>query len=320
MVPIAEAGDAGGSIRIPAAWCGCFGFKPSAGVVPSVCRPDAWTATHPYCCSGPVSTNVEDARTILARMQGYDDRDPISVPLNLFSRNMIRDLKPLRVGVTFDFGGLFPIEDVVVKAVSDAGNQLRFSGMVVEPANFNFKYSREEYEEWWLRSITVDNALDMEEWKKQGYDLRKDHADEVPEGFLYWTEKALNSTMHDYRKFHEIRTEILDAHLKAFENFDVIIAPVSGCQPAKNAKEFGHTQGPEYIAGEKVNPTIGFACTYLENMIGFPACSIPAGYDANGLPTGLQIIGKRYEDHKVLALAYEIERLMPWRRIAPSFI
>ena len=56
LVGIAEGGDAGGSIRIPSAWCGCFGFKPSAGLVPSVCRPDAWAATHPYCCGGPITS------------------------------------------------------------------------------------------------------------------------------------------------------------------------------------------------------------------------------------------------------------------------
>lgn len=316
FVSIAEGGDAGGSIRIPAAWCGCFGFKPSAGLVPSVCRPDAWTATHPYCCGGPISRTVDDAAVIFEAMQGYDPRDPLSIPFKRRVRYLKGEgLKGLKVGVTYSFGGLFPHpEEPIAKAITFAVDDLRRMGAGIVAPKFKFNYSRREYEEAWLRGICIDTAIDMELWKKDGYDLAGDHADEVPEQFIYWNDVAIKSTMMDYRKFHDIRTDILDAHLNAFKDCDVIIAPVTGCLPVKNAEE-GLTEGPSHIGNEKVDPLIGFGYTYLENMIGFPAASVPCVFSVEspaGLPIGIQVIAPRYKDQLVFQVAYAIEHYRPW--------
>jgi amidase/aspartyl-tRNA(Asn)/glutamyl-tRNA(Gln) amidotransferase subunit A len=118
--------------------------------------------------------------------------------------------------------------------------------------------------------------------------------------------------MFDYYEFHKVRTAILDAHQDIFDKFDVILAPVSGCLPVLNTSD-NDTKGPEMIGGEPVDPLIGFAYTYLENMIGTPAASIPVGFSKeNHLPIGMQIIGKRYFDEDIFTVAYALEDMNPW--------
>ena len=318
LIPIGEGGDAGGSIRIPAAWCGCFGFKPSAGVVPSVCRPDAWSATHPYCCGGPITRTVEDAAYILTHMAGYDLRDPISVQMSPAWYQALRSsasrIRALRIGVTTNFD-LFPEPDHPIDSrLWIAAETLRQMGATVEPVHFNFKHSLEEIEAAWLRGICIDTAVDMELWKREGFEI--DH-DDLPENFWYWNQVALESSMMDYRKFHEVRTGILDAHLDVFDKYDVIISPTTGCMPVRNDPH-QLTQGPTSIGGVPVDPLIGFSYTYLENMCGNPAASVPIGIDDNMLPIGMQIVGKRYHDPDVFTVARAIEVAQPWNYLIPK--
>lgn len=319
LVPLADAGDGGGSTRIPAAWCNCFGMKMSAGMVPSVCRPDAWTATHPYCGPGPVSRTVEDALLVISEMIKYDPRDPISVPrASAWDINKCRDLKfakTLKVGFTLNFD-LFPDpEPIISKTIMDAieifNTELTTK---IEKATFQFNYDSKTMEDAWLRSISIDTAIDLELMKRfNGYDLLGEYSDDVCQEFIDWQRIAFSSTMLDYRDFHEIRTNMLDAHLDAFAPYDIIIAPVTGCMPVKNAINDGDTQGPTSISGISINPLIGFGYTYLENMTGFPAASVPIGISPEGLPIGLQVIGKRYHDEEILAFCNLVEKLMPWQ-------
>lgn len=310
LVPIAEGGDAGGSIRIPSAWCGCFGFKPSAGIVPNICRPDAWTATHPYCCGGPITRSIEDSAVILSEMIKYDARDPISVPLKIEDiSSFLKTNNQLKIGYTYDFN-LFPIpHPEIIDSVNKTVDMLRSQGHECTKANFKFKYSLEEIEEAWLRGICIDTAIDTELWKQNNVIDLYARADELPKEFVEWNKKAFKSTMLDYRKFHEIRTDMLDAHIDVFEDVDIIIAPVTGCLPVKNADN-RDTQGPKEISGIPINPLIGFGYTYLENMIGTPAASYPIAISSeNNLPIGIQIIGRRYKDEEVFQICTELQQL-----------
>ena len=312
FAPLCELGDAGGSGRIPAAWCGCVGYKPSAGIVPSVCRPDAWTATHPYCCGGPGGRTVNDVAAVMQGMIKYNSRDPLSV--NLPDNLLLADItnRKFKIAFTTNFD-LFPQPEAeIVEAMKRIANKLAYIGCEIDDVKFDFHYSLREYEEAWLRGICIDTAIDMELDKQNGFDLIKEAKDDLPEDFIKWNEIALNSTMLDYRKFHEIRTDILDAHCNIFDNYDLIIAPVAGCMPVPNRPDGKLTLGPSEINGQKVDPLIGFAYTYLENMIGTPAMSIPIGLSKEGFPIGLQIIGSRYKDLDVFALAYAIEKIQPW--------
>jgi len=309
MLAMAEGGDAGGSIRIPAAWCGCFGFKPSAGLVPSVCRPDAWTATHPYCCGGPITRSVYDAAVMMDEMMRYDPADPISVPLpkKHFLKTLDQPIRGMKIAVTFNFD-LFPDpEPAVVKSIELAMSILKDAGVEVSVVKMNFPSSRQEYEDAWLRSISVDGAIDEE----LGL-CTFDHKD-VPEQLVEWNKKAFSSNMLDYRKFHELRTEILDAHNEIFKDYDIILAPVTGCLNCLNDYSENLTEGPSEISGQPINPLIGFGYTFLENMIGTPAASVPVMRDEEtNLPIGVQVIGKRYFDEDVFKVSYMLEQMNPW--------
>lgn len=314
IIPLAEGGDAGGSIRIPASWCGCFGYKPSAGVVPSVCRPDAWTATHPYCCGGPIASDVATAAILAESMIHYNPRDPLSVPLPKMhlQRASGCGVLGLKIALTYNFG-MFPDPDPEIRlALSHAAEMLRQAGATVEEVNFGLNpKNRELYENAWLRAISVDTAIDFELAKRRGNDMLKDYASEFPEEFIKWQKIALDSNMLDYRAFHEIRTTILDAHADIFDKYDAIIAPVSGCVGTPNGI-YELTKGPESISGAKVNPLIGFGYTYLENMTGYPAASVPYAFaesEFSDLPIGIQVIAQRYRDPVVFAVSGELERI-----------
>ncbi len=312
MILIGEGSDGGGSIRIPSSWCGCFGFKASIGTIPSVNRPDGWSASHPYCFSGAITKTVEDSAVMLEYMQGYDSRDPHSAfrEKRKFTELMKRPLKGWRIGYTDDFG-IFTVDGEVQKIVRAAAERFREAGAGVEPVCFRFPHTQNEYAELWCRSICFDTATDMELWKRDGFDIVRDHREELPEEFIYWNDVMRQSTVMDLRAINEMRTEILDVQEDVFADYDLILSPVTVCPPVKNRTD-GNTKGPSEVNGRPVEPLIGFCETFFENCTGNPAASVPAGLTAEGLPVGMQIVGRKFMDEDVLAAAYTYEQISPW--------
>jgi len=312
MLPIAEGSDGGGSIRIPSAWCGCFGFKASVGTIPSICRPDGWTATHPYCFNGAITRTVEDSAVMLNYMARYNPRDPLSLDHGKrdFTELMKKPIRNWKIAFTTDFD-VFTVDPEVASIVKDAARKLEAAGASIEPVHFSFQHTQNEFAELWCRSISIDTAIDMELWKKEGLDLVKDHREELPEEFIYWNELALRATVMDYRYFNELRTEMLDAMQDIFDTYDIILSPVTICPPVLNAED-GNTRGPLEMNGRKIEPLIGFCETFFSNFTGNPAASVPAGLTKEGLPVGMQIIGKKFRDEDVLAVAKTFEDIAPW--------
>ena len=317
LVPISEGSDGGGSIRIPSAWCSCFGFKASVGTIPSVCRPDGWMATHPYCFNGAITRTVLDSAVMMNYMAYHDPRDPLSLDRGKrdFTELMKKPIKGLKIAFTADFD-IFTVDPEVAGIVEAAAHRLEEAGAIVEQVHFGFKHSQNDFANLWCRSICIDTAIDMELWKKEGFDLVRDHRDELPEEFIYWNEEALRSSIMDYRYFNELRTEILDEQENIFEKYDIIISPVTICPPVKNASD-GNTKGPEMMNGQRIEPLIGFCETFFENFAGNPAASVPAGLTATGLPVGMQIIGKKFLDEDVFAAAHAFEEISPWNYDIP---
>ena len=312
MLPISEGSDGGGSIRIPSAWCGCFGFKASVGTIPSICRPDGWTATHPYCFNGAITRTVEDSAVMLNYMARYNPRDPLSLDHGKrdFTELMKKPIRNWKIAFTTDFD-VFTVDPEVASIVKTAARKLEAAGASIEPVHFSFQHTQNEFAELWCRSISIDTAIDMELWKKEGLDLVRDHREELPEEFIYWNELALRSTVMDYRYFNELRTEMLDAMQDIFDTYDIILSPVTICPPVLNAKD-GNTRGPLEMNGRKIEPLIGFCETFFSNFTGNPAASVPAGLTKEGLPVGMQIIGKKFRDEDVLAVAKTFEDIAPW--------
>ena len=317
MILMGEGSDGGGSIRIPASWCNLYGLKASVGTIPQVNRPDGWAATHPYCFDGCLTKDVADSAVMLEYMAGYDPRDPLSINHGprKFSELMKRPVKDWKIAYTPDFD-IFPVEKEVEELVEKAAFSLTDAGAKVDRVHFGFKHSANDFARLWCKSISVDTAIDMELWKKEGFDLVGDHGEELPKEFIYWNEQALRSTILDYRYFNELRTEILDVREEIFEKYDIILSPVTICAPVLN-RDDGDTRGPALVNGREVEPLIGFCETFFDNFTGNPAASIPAGLTKGGLPVGMQIIGRKFKDEDVLALSYAFEQLNPWNYEVP---
>jgi amidase/aspartyl-tRNA(Asn)/glutamyl-tRNA(Gln) amidotransferase subunit A len=114
-----------------------------------------------------------------------------------------------------------------------------------------------------------------------------------------------------------LRTGVHDGLEDVFETHDLIVSPTLAIPPVKNATD-GNTIGPTSINGEAVDPLIGWCMTYPINYTGHPAISVPAGLTPQGLPVGLQIIGRRHADESVLAMAAQFERIQPWFQNYPG--
>ena len=155
------------------------------------------------------------------------------------------------------------------------------------------------------------NLQAFENMKRDGIDLLGQHRKDFPPQYLEWVEKANRLSGLDFYRNQAIRTEIYNAFQGVLNDFDLLVAPVTACPPVDNAND-GNTVGPSSINGVEIDPLLGWAMTFFVNFSGHPAASVPAGL-SNGLPTGMQIIGRRNADSDVLAASAAFERLRPWQ-------
>lgn len=313
LVPIAEGGDAGGSIRIPAAWCNLFGYKPSVGTIPNVCRPDAWSATHPFCFNFGLTKTVEDAAILLSYMSQYNPRDPFSYQNQYIYPTMfnVESSSKAKIAVTYDFN-LFEIDLEIKNSIDKAIDIFRSAGYVVDFVDFNFKYSANDIANSWCNSLMFDSVIEIEQDKKSGKDYLLKYPDQFPEEMLYWENKSKDSDIWDLYNFNLIRTDILDQFENVFEKYDYILSPVSCCLPVLN-KENRNTKGPENLNGKPVESLIGWTQTYLVNMVGYPAASLPIDISKNNLPIGIQLIGRKFNDQGLLLVCKDYEYVNPWK-------
>ncbi|MBQ9931453.1 MAG: amidase [Firmicutes bacterium] len=316
LMPIAEGSDGGGSIRIPAAWCGIYGFKPSLGTVSNSPRPNAYGTSHPYCFNGAQTRTVADTALAMQAMAGYDPFDPFSRDWGErdFMAALNRSIKGKKIAYTPDFG-IFPVEPEIKEMIGKAVKKFEEAGAIVEEVKFDIKRSQFELAEAWCRLISISGGLEMmEDFKAAGIDLMKDHPDSLNPELMYWINDAYQRHYVDYYADEVIRTEIWDMMQSTFLDYDFIVSPVTACFPTKNDDAGRNTLGPKEILGEKVEPLIGYCLTYFCNFTGHPAASVPAGISKDGFPVGMQIIGRRdgFGDLDVLAASAEFERIQPW--------
>lgn len=313
MLPLAEGTDGGGSIRIPSAWCNVYGYKASFGRVPFLIRPNAFGADTPFIFEGPITRTVKDAALALNALSGYDARDPYSLPEKPdFLPALGQSIKGWKIAYSPNFD-VFPVDQEIETVVNTAARAFEEAGAHVEEVKVGITRPQKELSDLWCRLISPLNLSTFEGFKNAGMDLLKDHREDFPEEYLYWMDKGFEMGVTDFFRDQELRTEIYDAIQSVFENYDLLITPTLACMPVDNATD-GNTMGPKEINGEPVDPLIGWALTYLVNFTGHPAASIPAGLSADKLPIGMQIIGRRYADHDVLAASQRFEELRPWSK------
>ena len=310
LVSIAEGTDGGGSIRIPAAWCNVYGYKSSFGRVPWTGRPNAFAGLTPFIFEGTLTRTVEDAALGLQVLAGPDSRDPFSLlDTPDFRAALSRPVKGWRVAYSPNFD-VYPVESSVAGAVAEAVRAFVEAGATVEETKVGIKRSQRELSDTWNRLIMPLNISGLEGLKAAGIDLMRDHPEDLPPEYRRWIEIGYGLSVMDVWNDQIIRTEIYDAIESVLQKYDLLVTPTLACLPVKNATD-GNTLGPSQINGEEVDPLIGWCLTYLTNFSGHPSASIPAGL-VDGLPVGMQIIGRRGADVDVLAASAAFERVRPW--------
>lgn len=312
LLPFAEGTDGGGSIRIPSSWSGTYGYKAAWGRVPQTGRPNAFGGMMPFLFEGPITRTVEDAALVMGSIAGHDPRDPFAVDQQVdWLGSLRRSIRGWKIGYCPRWD-VFPIDPAVAKVIDKAVKAFEEAGAIVEEVELGIKRPQQELSALWARMLMPINILAFEGLKATGVDILKDHRDEIPDVLLKLLDGHRDMTALDFYRDQAIRTEVFDAVHGTLRNYDLLVGPTLCCLPVKNATEKGATVGPSEINGETVDTLIGWCPTYLINFSGNPACSIPAGLSDDGLPVGLQIVGRRWADSDVLAASATFERLRPW--------
>jgi Asp-tRNA(Asn)/Glu-tRNA(Gln) amidotransferase A subunit family amidase len=319
LAALGQGTDGGGSVRIPAAFSGVVGFKPSFGRVPSVTRPDGFLWSHPLVHIGPLARTVGDAALMTAVMAGPHAGDPLSLPDDgVDYRRGAESGRRFRVAFSPRLGD-FPVDERVATVVSSAVETLRATGIEVDEVELDFKAGHDTLAGLWVRVISVHYAAIARHWKDDGIDLLGDHGSKLTPQFRQMMIDAQKISAVDHALDDVLRTGVFDGLQAVFDNYDLIVSPTLAIPPVANATN-GNTIGPTEINGDSVDPLIGWCMTFPINFTGHPAISVPAGLTVEGLPVGLQIIGRRYGDESVLALASRLEQARPWLQSYPGLV
>ncbi|HEY6762399.1 MAG TPA: amidase [Baekduia sp.] len=312
LLSFAEGTDAGGSIRIPAAWCNVYGFKQSFGRAPLVVRPNHFGSIAPFIFEGLLTRTVADAALTLTALSGPDPRDPLSFAFHDDPIAAVRrSVRGMRIGYSPDMGG-FPVDPAVAAVVEEAVRALEQAGAHVEPVEIRLPCDQRELSDLWSRVLTPLNLDALEALKAGGIDMLGEHRDQLPPQYLRWMDEGLRATARDMAHDAHLRTRVLEAIGAVFDDHDLLVTPTLGCLPVPNAEVPGETVGPSEIEGVEVDELIGWCLTYPINFTGHPAASVPAGLAHGRYPVGLQIVGRLGADVDVLAASATLERVRPW--------
>ena len=292
--PLHLGTDIGGSIRLPATWCGVFGLKPSNGRIPI--KPPYYGRV-----AGPLTRRVEDAALMMAVLAQPDARDTMSLPpADIAWTALDREVRGLRLGLLLDAGWGLPVEPETAAAVTAAARAFEAAGAVVEPlAPFTTRAMIAGLDHFWrMRSWLDISALPPQRQAKVLPYIRD------------WVASAATlSAAEVFAGFSQMGT-IRDVTIAATLPYDFVLSPVSPV-PAFKAEWASPIDDPQ-------RPFEHIAFTLPYNMSEQPAASVNCGWTSGGLPIGLQIAGRRFDDLGVLQLARAWEQLRGPQRAWPA--
>ena len=301
MVPLADGSDFGGSLRNPASFCNIAGFRPSAGRVPSWPTVNAWFSLPVL---GPMARTVEDLALMLSAMAGPDARAPISINESgsVFARPLARDFRGLRVAWSRDLGGL-PIDNRVTEALSSGRRVLEAIGVQVEDANPDLADADEIFRV--LRAWNFEASFGA---------LLETKQHQMKDTVIWNIEEGARLTGAQVGRAELKRTELYHRVRRFMEQYAFLAAPVVQVPPF-DVNQPWVTE----INGEKMHTYLDWmkSC-YAISATGLPAVSVPCGFTRDGLPVGLQIVGRHQDDFGVLQLAHAFQQQTGlWKRRPP---
>ena len=292
MLPFADGTDMGGSLRNPASFCGVVGMRPSPGRVPTWPAPVAWST---LSVDGPMARSVDDLALLLGAMAGPDSRSPIAIaePGDRFAAPLDRDFAGVRVAWWKDLGGT-PFDRRVRDVVNARRADFEALGCRVEDAEPDLSGADEVFKT--LRAYTFVNNLG---------DVVPAHRSQVKETVLWEIDRGATLTAADVGRAARTRTELYHRMRQFMERYEFFVLPTVQVPPFDVTQPFvTHIDGVEmetYIDWMK-------SCYYI-SIVGNPAISVPAGWTGDGLPIGLQIVGRHQDDFGVLQIARAFERV-----------
>ena len=319
-VPLALGSDTGGSIRQPASFCGCVGLKPTYGLVS---RYGLVAFASSLDQIGPVSNTVEDAALLLQSIAGHDERDSTSIDRAVpdYRAALTGDIRGLRVGVPSEYFGQ-GVQPYVAEAVHKAIDQLKELGAeIVEVSMPTTEYGLACY--YIIAPCEASSNLARYDGVKYGLRVAQAGDDVIAmtsksraAGFGHEVQHrimigahALSSGFYDayYAKAQKVRTLIRQDFDAAFAKCDVLATPT--------APSVAFPLGDK--TGDPIAMKLADVCTIPVNMAGIPALSLPCGFE-QGLPIGLQLMGKLLDESTLLRAAHAYEQATDWHKQRPA--
>jgi aspartyl-tRNA(Asn)/glutamyl-tRNA(Gln) amidotransferase subunit A len=291
--------DTGGSIRRPAAWCGLAGLRPSWGRVSRYgVAPGSWSMDQ----VGPISRTVEDAAMTLGAIAGYDHKDPYSrdVPVPDYRRALDGDLTGFRIGAIKELIHSEIVEPEVRDAVIKSGSVLGELGATVEEVSLPLTIHGGTIS---AVLINVEAAMTYRDWIREQLD-GFGHANQI--GLLTGSVMPAQA----YYKVQKLRELVRQEVLGALQKYDVLILPTSkGCAPILD--------DDPAITSKEMAAKLPPVMTRPFNLAGAPALSVNCGFNSQGLPIGLQIGGRPFDEETVLKVGHAYEKHTAWHTMKP---
>lgn len=316
---MAIGSDTGGSIRQPASLCGVVGMKPTYG---RVSRYGLIAFASSLDQIGPLTKDVEDSALLLGVIAGYDEMDSTSVdiPVPDYKKSLVKDVKNLRIGVPKEYfikGLEKEVEESVRKAIDvfkNLGAKVVDISLphteyavstyyIVAPAEASSNLARFDGVQYGFRDQGAKDMIDMYiQTRSKGF------GDEAKRRILLGT-YCLSSGYYDayYLKAQKVRTKIKEDFDNAFKNCDVIVTPTSPTTAFKIGER----------SDDPIAMYLSDVYTIPANLAGLPAISIPCGFSTEGLPIGLQILAKPFDEETIFRAAYSFEQSTDWHSKKP---
>lgn len=303
MLPLADGSDTGGSLRNPASFCNVVGFRTAPGRVPVYPTRAAWSS---LSVQGPMARTVQDVALFLSVLAGPDQRAPISIaaPGSTFTRPLERDFKGVRIAWNRTFGDL-PVDPRVTTAIDAQRPTFEALGCLVEDGTPDFSDADEIFKTWRAWNFQLRYGELLQTYRH----LMKDT--------LIWNIEAGESiTGSQLARMTTQRTALYHRAREFMETYEFMICPVSQVPPFDVRQPY-----ITEINGVPMETYIDWmrSC-YFVTVTGLPALSVPCGFTPEGLPIGVQIVGRHQDEFGVLQLAYAFqEATQCWQR-RPSVV
>ncbi len=301
MGPIGIGTDGGGSLRIPASFCGLVGFKASFGRVPNYPATAVDTLRH----TGPITRTVGDAALTIDVLAGPDDRDPNSLPagqVNLFTE-LDQGIDGLRIAYSPDLG-YARVDPEVGQLCRQAALRLREAGAVVEQIDLNWD---DPYECWNVFFYGGIGASLADKLPEQG--------DLLDPGLRRAAETGMKLSAVDYVRATLERNAFWQKVRAVYKDYDLLVTPALAVPPFAVGQD-----DADPLPGQQPRALAWTQFSYPLNLTGQPAASIPCGWTEANLPVGLQLIGRRFDDCTVLQAARALEKIQPWANRRPDVL